>query len=446
MGSMPDLAGFLNQIAVVWALAANTWWLFAPPALWYAAKNSWRYYLKVRYFSSLEWVLLEVKIPRDVSKTPEAMEQVFAGLQGMYWGFDPWEIWWQGLQHDYAVFELVSIGGQTRFFVRIPAFYRNAVESQVYAQYPEAEVAEAEDYMAGLPKVIPNEEWDIFGVEFKLEKPDAYPIRTYREFLSLAAGKEEFEKVDPFASMVELMGRLRPGEHIGYHLLIRPAQEPSPEYWKVEGEKLVAKLLNRKIQPKKGRIAKTLEPLAPLASGWGEPLRNIAGMEPEEPAEAKREERPMAFVPPDIEEQVKAIVRNISKPGFETVVRFTYAARRDAFSLSHVSSFVGALKTYNTMTLNGFKFNAAAMATKIAWWLPSFMTRGKKLYKKRLYYDYYRRRKPFVDTWTMKSARIVLNTEELATIYHYPGQTAKAPLMPRIEARRSMPPATLPVG
>ena len=123
-----------------------------------------------------------------------------------------------------------------------------------------------------------------------------------------------------------------------------------------------------------------------------------------------------------------------------------YVARRDVFIMSHASSFIGALKTYNTQTLNGFKLNSATIANKTYWWLPSFMTRWKKVHKKSLYYQYYRSRKPFNDTWSLISKPIVLNTEELATIYHYPGLTAKAPLMPRIEAKRSEPPATLPVG
>ena len=193
------------------------------------------------------------------------------------------------------------------------------------------------------------------------------------------------------------------------------------------------------------------EPLEPLATGWGDALRPLFGLEPGEGAPPpKREEQSgstlMQYLSPGNKDIVAAIERNIMKPAFDVVVRMCYVAKRDNFSMSHIASFVGALKTYNTQTLNGFRLNSATIATKTQWWLPALMTRDLKNHKKSLYYQYYRARKIFNDTWNLKSAPITLNTEELATIYHYPGLTAKAPLMPRIDTKRSEPPASLPVG
>lgn len=437
---MPDFGAFFGQLAVAWAIIANTWWLWVPPLLGVAGWQLWTYYLKTRYFTYLPWLVLEVRIPREIEKTPEAMEQVFSGLQAMYWAFDPWEKYWEGLQHDYLSFEMASLAGETRFYVRLPSFYRNLIEAQVYAQYPEAEIVEVEDYLNQLPAVIPSAEWNLFGLEFKLEKPDAYPIRTYREIMSFTSATEEFAKVDPLSSMVEAMGRCGPGEHVGYHLLIRPAQG---DKWKKDGEALIMKLTGRKPPEKKGGFAAALEP---FGKGWGDPLREGFGLGVTTPAVPAKEEPRMTFLPPDIDEQAKAISRNITKLGFETIVRFCYASKRDVFSLSHLNTFISALKTYNTQTLNGFKLNSRAMATKMPWWLPSRVTRGRKAYKMRTYWNYYRRRKPFTDLRALKSQMIILNAEELATIYHYPGRTAKAPLLPRIDAKRSEPPATLPVG
>lgn len=256
--------------------------------------------------------------------------------------------------------------------------------------------------------------------------------------------KEEARKIDPFSATAECFGKIGPREHMGYHLLIRPTQD---EKWKKDGEALVGKLIGKKAAPKKGKLA---EALGPLAEGWGEPLQGLLGAGgAETPVRKKEETREgslMQHISPGTKDIVAAIERNILKPGFETIIRFCYVAPRDVFSMSHVSSFIGSTKQYNTQTLNALKMNTKAMATKVGWWLPSYWKKKKKAYKKTLFYRYYRARKPFTDTWSLVSRRIVLNTEELATIYHYPGTTAKAPMMPRIEARRSEPPATLPVG
>ena len=44
-----------------------------------------------------------------------------------------------------------------------------------------------------------------------------------------------------------------------------------------------------------------------------------------------------------------------------------------------------------------------------------------------------------------KRKTIVLNTEELATIYHFPGSVVQTPSLSRIESKKGEPPAGLPV-
>ena len=40
---------------------------------------------------------------------------------------------------------------------------------------------------------------------------------------------------------------------------------------------------------------------------------------------------------------------------------------------------------------------------------------------------------------------VILSTEEIATLFHLPGINVKAPLFPRVEAKKSQPPAGLPI-
>ena len=53
------------------------------------------------------------------------------------------------------------------------------IESAIYSQYPDIEIVEAEDYVDALPSVLPNKVYDLWGNNFILAKPNAYPIQTY---------------------------------------------------------------------------------------------------------------------------------------------------------------------------------------------------------------------------------------------------------------------------
>src|SRR3989338_5898481 len=180
---MPPFAEFFRYQKIVfervWPYIALTWWFWLPPLLFYAAFLVWTYYLKQRYYANLKWILLEVKIPKEIAKPPQAMEQIFAGIHGALRNYDFEEKYWKGLQVDHFSFEIVSVGGKIHFYIYAPVEYRNNFESLIYAQYPESEIKEAENYFSGLPDEIPDDEWNLFGTEFALVREDPYPIRTY---------------------------------------------------------------------------------------------------------------------------------------------------------------------------------------------------------------------------------------------------------------------------
>ena len=58
-------------------------------------------------------------------------------------------------------------------------------------------------------------------------------------------------------------------------------------------------------------------------------------------------------------------------------------------------------------------------------------------------FDAYVKRGAFYAPFTRKL--FVLNTEELATIYHFPGSVAKTPTISRIESKKGEPPTALPI-
>lgn len=395
----------------------------------------WNLYLVNRYFTNLKWVLLEIRIPKEIAKPPQAMEQIFAGMHSAFHNFDFEEKYWKGLQTDYFSFEIVSVGGKLHFYIYTPSDYVNLIQALVYSQYPESEVKAVEDYVFSLPDNIPNEEWNLFGTEFALAKPDPYPIRTYKDFLIEDISlKEESRKVDPLSALAEVLANIKHHETIAVHLLIRPTGDS----WKKQAEELVAKLVGREVAKKKSFFEDTLGGLSTVA---GEVLSSGATV-PKKEEKQKPLDALMLRLSPGEQEIVKAVERNIAKIGYETIMRFIYIGNAKEFDMMNFAAIQGVLRQFNTLNLNSFKTQSKGMTT--AKWYNPWRLR-MKLKRKKKFYQYFKARKPFMDTYLLHSKPFIFNIEELATVYHFPGGTVGALTTQRIEAKRGEPPSNLPM-
>jgi len=135
---------------------------------------------------------------------------------------------------------------------------------------------------------------------------------------------------------------------------------------------------------------------------------------------------------------VEAIGKNIAKMAFLVGVRVVYVARRDVFNKAMPSAVFGSIRQFNTLNLNGFKPNMRTLPNAY-YIMPKFRNEFRK---RRLDWRY---RLRFFHGRFAK--RYVLNVEEMATVYHFPGMlVAKAPMLSRIDAKRAEPPATLPTA
>src|ERR1700742_2209920 len=116
------------------------------------AWNVWMSYTETLFLKSIKWVLLEIRPPQDVFKSPLAMELVLNALQAGGQAGEFHKKYWAGEVSLWYSLEIVSIEGSVRFFIRTPDKYKKGITSQIYAQYPQAEVMEVEDYAQHIPK------------------------------------------------------------------------------------------------------------------------------------------------------------------------------------------------------------------------------------------------------------------------------------------------------
>lgn len=369
---------------------------------------------------------MELKIPKTVIKSPKAMEQVFAAAHNIWsFGINRSEKWWQGKVEPVTSFELVGRGHSVHFYIKVQENFRNLVESAIYAQYPDAEISEVPDYINDFPPVLPNKNYDVWGSDFIFVKENAYPVLTYPSFEE-RGGRFEESKIDPLAQIMEIMSNLKPSEAVWIQILVRRTGDG----WKKKAEEEIEKL-----QGKKELSGGIKIPGASLFEGVGDFLGNLiaAPVQPptwSEPVKKSEEKRSEGGGKQKI---IEAIENKISKLGFESVIRFVYIDRADAFTRGNIYATVSSFWQFSSLTLNAFKLNSKT--TTFGKWP---FKKNKSRRRKRLIYDNYRIRH-------FPKKFCVLNTEELATIYHPPLTGVKAVRLRRTEFKRGGPPTDLPV-
>lgn len=382
-------------------IVGKLWFVWLPPSLLFILWDVWVIYVRTRWVEGSNWVLLEIKPPREIEKSPRAMEIVLSSLHNTRQG-NLIERFWDGFLSMWYSLEIVGINGEVHFFVYTTTFMRNLVESQLYAQYPNIEIFEVNDYTKAVPQDLFNEGWKAWGAEFKLTKPDPYPIKTYVDF-RLDEGLEEEEKADPISSLIEFLSTLRPGEQLWLQILIKGAGND----WQKKGEELIEKFVGRK---------KFVVP----------------------------EDKMMIFHSPGETDTLKALERSISKIGYKTGMRFIYLAKKDAYTWASFAAFLGIMKQFNSLQLNGFTHG---YSTSVDYFFPELRTfkrqkRMMRMYRKRSYFF-----PPYGSFLRENAGRVppfILNTEELATIFHLPGRTSETATFERLEAKKGDAPSNLP--
>ena len=411
-------------IAIGQILSA-TWWFVGPVVLFWLFQILWKKYAIGQYLSSLEYVLLEIKPPRELEKSPRVMEQIFAALHGSYstpslvdshikgrWGLQP-----------FFSFEIHGVNGEMHLCVRCEKKYRNFIESLIYAQYPEAEIEEIEDYVHKVPKNLPNSEWDLWGTDMRLVKDDGYPIRTYKYF------QEEVTKgmIDPLSSLADVISTLPPGQEIWIQIVVMPIDD---RVWIKDTQKIIDKLAKRETKVESWLIVKFLKEVVDILSYAIQYIFNPI----EATLEMKKEERPLLFTLTPLEQEtLKAVEESLSKRAFETKIRFLYIGKRDGFDRSFISGVMGSFSQFNDPNLNSL---APENSTKT--YANYFFRASRLLWAQRKIFARYLDR----DT---DGPVFVLNSEELATIFHMPDMSAASPAISRVTAKKAGPPINLPM-
>ena len=281
---------------------------------------------------------------------------------------------------------------------------KRVIETHLYSQYPDVEITEVDDYTEDID--FNPEKNNMWGCYFIKTKDSHFPIRTYVDYGLDRDPKEEL-KIDPITPVLEFLGSLGPGEQVWIQILIRAhkkeIKKPGTLFEKVDWKHFAKEEIKKKMKRDKGD---------------GETSDKLT-----------KGERAV----------IEAIEKNVAKVAFDTGIRALYIADNEHYNKSSQTGIPGSMRQYGSDDLNSFKPDKS---TSFDYPWQDFMD-FRLNNKKRQLIKLYKKRGFFRPLYT--KSHFVLSAEELATIYHFPGQVSRTPTVSRINSKKADAPSNLPI-
>ncbi|MFZ2150229.1 MAG: hypothetical protein WAV15_03680 [Minisyncoccia bacterium] len=402
----------------------------------------WVHYVQQDFISGIDFVLLEIVPPREVLRSPKAMELFFTNALYHFSYKGGREEFWQGAVWFWFSLEIASIDGQVHFYIRTPTRVRELIETQMYAQYPQAQVKAVEDYTLAVDEISPESDWNAWGCELDLLKPEVYPVKTYVDFGLDKDPKEEY-KVDPISPIIEFFGSLKKGEQGWMQIVITPSK-------KVYREKGTWFKKHDWVAEARIQMDKFLEPYTKYNENKLKP------------GEYTKEIRSPGF----LDNVIKGMASKTGKLGFDTGIRVMYVAKKEVYDMNNRRNIRLIWRQYDKPDCNGFtRVNATQGDAFNSSWF-GLSTKDVMILAERMLHEYRERGffhlplRHIINNHSLPKPVLlivkrfflpyfhpptyVLNVEELATLWHFPGQILKVPTLERIESKEASPPTNLP--
>ncbi|MCA9308928.1 ATP-binding protein [Candidatus Saccharibacteria bacterium] len=263
----------------------------------------------------------------------------------------------------HIAFEIIADKGVVNYYTAVPVAMVSVVQQAVTSAYPNAHLEEVEEHNL-FSKV--GRLAGTIGGEMVLKDAFVQPIATYQE-----------SKSDSMRSILNSLANLTKEDGAGIQILIRPAKAK----WTKQSLAAASKI--KKDKGKKSGVASL------NLKGVGEAL-----WKPPEVEEVKPEDKQLSNLE---QAKVDAIEEKTRYPGYEVLVRVVASSNTAARSQAILANITASFSLFDSPGRNGFKFVPAKV-------IDTFVTAF-----------IFRFFPPEINS-------NILNSVELATIFHFPDQ------------------------
>ncbi|MDO5480651.1 MAG: TraM recognition domain-containing protein, partial [Candidatus Saccharibacteria bacterium] len=266
-------------------------------------------------------------------------------------------------------FEIIAKDGFIRYYAIVPAVLTETVRQAIQSAYPTARIEEKREENIFAPR---GRVENIAGAELTLNKDSYLPIATYED-----------TKHDASMAILTALSAVKQDEGASVQILYRPAHKNWSENAK---HYLESKSQGKDTKKTVGGAGIGTIALEILKAPWEVPAMHEKSEVTEHTDGIKQDE-------------ITAITNKMRYPTYETLIRVVASSDTKARSEAILSGILSAFSQFNSPEFNGFKVNTMKDPKKLA-------------------VDYTFRFFP------MKLNTNVLNSVELASIFHLPEQDA----------------------
>lgn len=287
---------------------------------------------------------------------------------------------------DYISFEIVAYQGLIYFYLAVPTRWQRFIIQQIHAQYPAAQIEECGDYNIFKPNSV------VFGSYLVFANRHSLPLKTYRTMDS-----------DPLNSITNALSKLNEDEGAALQILASSA----PASWRHLGRQIVARLQKgespERVKQRRNFISYIFDT---VFKNWTD-----------NKDKNKLEERPE--LSPLEQKMIESVEEKMSKAGLDVNIRIVVSTDNESTARNYLNDIANSFSQFNIYEY-GNKFKTV-----------HFRPNHKVV-------------SDFIFRNFNHSMKMVMNTEELASLYHFPHSQIDTRNISWLAANQATPPVNLP--
>lgn len=344
-------------------------------------------------------VFLAIKVPKENEKDALSAEQMFASLHGLL-KLTP------DVQ-EHVSFEIMSSKDGVHFYCVVPQDVRSFVESQIYAQYPNAQIVEVEDYTEKISEDGASS-LHCRAANIRALKPQYFPIKTFRDF-----------EVDPLSAVTSAIADKREGDKVWIQLVFRPIADG----WQQEGYDYINALQEgTPLSPIRldlsGLAKDSFNGIISALSSMPRFFFRPAHLQEQRDALSKPKPASGPKLSAGQTLEIKAIEEKMTRMGFGVNIRIVACSNTPEAASSQLRAAGASFKQFSTANLNSLEVVEEDDTDALL-----------KDFKERVFNE---------------KESFVLTIDELASVYHFPSVTVETPAISWSAYKRGESPLNLP--